>query len=110
MSEQLTSPQGAFARRDEIQIVDVREPFEWNAGRIEGAIHLPLNDLMAGKGDLDPSRPVVLVCRMGNRSELASLMLQARGYDAHNMEGGMEAWEQEGLPFSTPAGEPGHVA
>ena len=98
--------------RDEYQIIDVREPYEWQAGRIEGAIHLPLARLMAGgeQGLLDRSRTVVVVCRSGNRSELAATMLQARGYDAHNLEGGMEDWEREGLPFTAEDGGPGRVA
>jgi len=109
--DDLTQPGGVYARRDEVQIVDVREPYEWEAGRIEGAVHVPLNDLMAGRGpDLDPGRSVVAVWRSGNRSELAALMLQARGFEAHNLVGGMEAWARQGLPLSTPAGEPGRVA
>ena len=108
----LEESKGVYERRDDIQIVDVREPYEWEAGRIEGAIHIPLNDLMGGKGieDLDTSKPVAVVCRSGNRSELASLMLKARGFDAHNMRDGMEGWAREGLPFSTPEGQPGKVA
>ena len=108
----LEHARGVFERRDEIQIVDVREPNEWDAGRIEGAIHIPLNDLMAGRGQdqIDPDRPVAVVCRSGNRSELASLMLKAKGFDAHNMRDGMEGWDREGLPFSTPEGKPGRVA
>lgn len=110
MTEHLTQPRGVWEHRDEVQILDVREPYEWQAGRIEGAIHIPLNSLLAGQGELDPGRPVVAVCRSGNRSELASLMLRARGFEAYNMEGGMEAWEKDGLPFSTPDGQPGRVA
>jgi rhodanese-related sulfurtransferase len=111
MLEELTTPRGTFERLDDIQLVDCREPYEWQAGRIEGAIHIPLNAIMAGGGaDLDPARPVVVVCRMGNRSELATMMLQARGLEAYNLEGGMEAWDREGLPFSAPDGSPGHVA
>ncbi len=108
----LEESKGVYERKDGIQIVDVREPYEWEAGRIEGAIHIPLNDLMGGKGieDLDTSKPVAVVCRSGNRSELASLMLKARGFDAHNMRDGMEGWAREGLPFSTPEGQPGKVA
>ncbi len=107
----LSHPHGVWERRHEVQIVDCREPYEWVAGRIEGAIHIPLNGLMAGATEgLDPARPVVVVCRSGNRSELGALMLQARGFDAHNLEGGMEEWEREGLPFSTPDGAPGRVA
>jgi len=100
-----------WERRDDVQIVDCREEWEWQAGRIEGAVHVPLNSIMAGSdGSLDASKPVFVVCRTGNRSELASVMLRARGYDAVNMEGGMERWEELGLPFSTPDGSPGRVA
>ena len=111
MIEELTTPRGTFERLDEIQLVDCREEYEWNAGRVEGALHIPLNDIMAGGGtDLDPSKPVVVICRSGNRSELATMMFQARGFEAHNLVGGMEAWEAEGLPFSAPDGSPGRVA
>jgi len=111
MIDELSEPKGLSDRLSEVQIVDVREPYEWDAGRIDGSVHLPLNDLMGGAGDeeLDRERPVVVVCRVGNRSELGAIMLQARGYDAHNLEGGLEAWERDGLPLTTPDGAPGHV-
>lgn len=100
-----------FEAGEKLQILDVREPHEWEAGHIEHAIHVPLDEVMAGKeGDrLHRDRPVVAVCRMGNRSELATLMLRARGFDAQNMEGGMEAWEAAGLPFTASDGGPGKV-
>jgi len=110
MSDDLTHPKGIWGRIAEVQIVDVREQYEWDAGRIDGAVHVPLNTLMGGAGEFEADRPVVAVCRSGNRSELATLMLKARGLDAYNLEGGMEAWEKEGLPFTTPAGGPGRVA
>jgi rhodanese-related sulfurtransferase len=105
-------PRRVFDRRDEYQIVDVREAYEWDAGHIEGAVHLPLAQVMAGLGaeQLGTARPIVAVCRSGNRSELAALMLQARGFEAHNLEGGMEAWEAAGLPFRASDGSPGSVA
>jgi rhodanese-related sulfurtransferase len=107
----LTTPRGVYERLAEIQLVDCREPYEWNAGRVEGAVHIPLNTIMAGESaDLEPDKPVVVVCRSGNRSELAALMLQARGFQAFNLEGGMEEWERQGLPFTTPEGQPGKVA
>jgi rhodanese-related sulfurtransferase len=110
MSE-LTTPKGVSGQLDQIQLVDCRELYEWVAGRIEGAVHIPLNSIMAGAtGTLDPAKPVVVVCRSGNRSELATLMLGARGFEAHNLEGGMEEWDREGLPYSTPEGAPGRVA
>ena len=101
-----------YERGDEVQIVDCREPYEWAAGRIEGAIFVPLNSLMAGgeRGIVDPEKPVFVVCRSGNRSELATMMLRARGFDAENMEGGMEAWAALGLPFTAEDGSPGRVA
>jgi rhodanese-related sulfurtransferase len=97
---------------DDAQIVDCREQWEWDAGRIEGALLIPLNQIMAGGGVdvLDPSKKTFVVCRTGNRSELATHMLRARGFDAENMEGGMERWAALGLPFSAPDGSPGRVA
>jgi rhodanese-related sulfurtransferase len=111
MNEDLENVKGVYDRLDEIQLVDCREQYEWDAGRVEGAIFIPLNTLMAGAGpELDPSKPIAVICRTGNRSELASTMLQARGFEAHNVEGGMEAWQQAGLPFEAPDGSPGRVA
>jgi rhodanese-related sulfurtransferase len=96
----------------EYQVVDVREAWEWQAGRIDGSVHVPLNLLLGGgeQGLVDQSRPVVLVCKSGNRSELATMMLRARGYEAENLEGGLEDWAAAGLPLTTPEGEPGRVA
>jgi rhodanese-related sulfurtransferase len=110
-NDALTDVRGVHERLDDIQLVDCRELYEWEAGRIEGAVHIPLNTIMAGGGsELDPSKPVAVICRTGNRSELATLMLQARGFEAYNVEGGMEAWASEGLPFNAGDGSPGRVA
>jgi rhodanese-related sulfurtransferase len=107
----LTTSSGLAERLHEVQIVDCREPDEWEAGRIEGSIHVPLNSILAGAVDqLDPNKETVVVCRSGNRSELGALMLQARGFTAHNLEGGLEEWAAEGRPLSTPEGQPGRVA
>jgi rhodanese-related sulfurtransferase len=110
MTEYL-SPADVDARRDDLQILDVREHDEWQAGRIEGAVHIPLNDLLNGKTDgLDPSKPVVAYCRTANRSEVARLMLRAQGFEAYTMEGGGVQWEAEGRPLPTPTGDPGRCA
>lgn len=107
----LSTPEGANASLGQITLVDCREPYEWQAGRVEGSVHIPLNAIMAGAGsDLDQNKPVVVICRSGNRSELATMMLQARGFDAHNLEGGIEAWAAGGLPITAPDGTPGRVA
>jgi rhodanese-related sulfurtransferase len=106
----ISTSRGLAEHLDEVQVVDCREPYEWAAGRIEGSIHLPLNSILAGAtGDLDPDTTTVVVCRSGSRSELATLMLQARGFRAHNLARGLEEWEAEGLPLVTPDGRPGRV-
>jgi O-acetyl-ADP-ribose deacetylase len=111
MSDQLTNVKGVFDRLGQIQLVDCREPYEWEAGRVKGAVHIPLNDIMGGAGqDLDKNKSVAVICRSGNRSELATMMFQARGYEAYNVEGGMEAWAAEGLPLEAGDGSPGRVA
>lgn len=101
-----------YEKRTDYQIVDVREPWEWQAGRIDGAVLIPLNDVMAGaeEGVLEKERPVAAICKMGNRSEVATLLLRARGYTVENVEGGMDAWAAAGLPYSTPDGGPARVA
>jgi rhodanese-related sulfurtransferase len=99
-------------QQEDVQILDVREPYEWEAGHIEGAVHVPLAEVLAGRerGRVATDKPVLVICRSGNRSELAAVMLQARGIDAQNVEGGMEAWARAGLPFVSSKGEPGEVA
>jgi rhodanese-related sulfurtransferase len=107
----LTNAKGTWERRADVQILDVREDWEWDAGHIEGALHIPLNELLAGRMEsLEKGRPVVAVCKTGNRSEVAALMLRARGYEAHNLEGGVEDWSGENLPLVTDQGDPGRVA
>ena len=108
----LSTVQGVHESLDDIQLVDCREQYEWDAGRIEGALHIPLNDVMAGESTdvLDIATPIAVICRSGNRSELAAMMLQARGYDATNVEGGMEEWAAAGYGFAAPDGSPGRVA
>jgi rhodanese-related sulfurtransferase len=110
-NEALTNVRTVYERLADIQLVDCRELYEWEAGRIDGAVYLPLNSIMAGAGsDLDRDHPIAVICRSGNRSELATMMLQARGFEAYNVEGGMEAWAAEGLPFTAGDGSPGRVA
>ncbi len=97
-------------RGEDLQIVDVRYPNEWEAGRIDGAIHIPLDDLDDRLEEIDRSQGVVTVCRSGNRSATAAELLAAEGFRAENLDGGMEAWAAAGLPLTTPEGKPGTVA
>jgi rhodanese-related sulfurtransferase len=90
-----------------VQLVDVREPYEHEAGRIADDLHIELNDLPAEAGSLDRERPLVFYCRSGSRSALATQAFVAAGFDAHNLDGGLQAWVKDGLPIE-PAG--GRVA
>lgn len=91
----------------EIQLVDVREGYEWDAGRIDGAEHIELERLSSRAADLDKDRPVVFVCRGGVRSLMAAQAFKRGGYDAWSMRGGMSEWNAAGLPMVP---EDGHVA
>lgn len=102
-------PDEAADRLGELQILDVREPKEWAAGRIQGARHIPMAQVPERVDELDPQLPVVTVCRSGARSDEVAGFLRSKGFDAQNMDGGMQAWEQTGLPFSAPDGGPGRV-
>jgi rhodanese-related sulfurtransferase len=84
---------------DEIQLIDVREPDEYETGRIAGARLIPMSRLPAEAGDLDPERPVVFYCRSGSRSALATEAFRNAGFDAYNMAGGLLDWDAAGLPL-----------
>lgn len=102
-------PTQALDRIDELQIIDVRDPKEWQAGRIEAAQHIPMDELPERLDAVDRDTKVVTVCRSGSRSGKMARFLRDRGYDAENMDGGMEAWDEAGLPYRAPDGSPGQV-
>lgn len=89
------------------QLVDVRAEHEWEAGRIAGAVHVPLAQLPERLGEIDRDRPVVVYCRGGNRSSMATAALADAGYDAAKLTEGVVGWEREGLPMEP---EGGYVA
>ena len=81
------------------QVVDVREPYEWEAGRIPGVRHIELERLGSQAPTLDAAQPVVFVCRAGVRSLLAAQAFRRAGFSATSMAGGMERWHAEGRPM-----------
>jgi rhodanese-related sulfurtransferase len=98
--EELSPTRVAELMRGGAQVVDVREPFEREAGRIPGdSAHIELDRLSEEAGSIDRDRPVVFYCRSGNRSALAAQAFAAAGYDAHNLDGGLKAWVADGLPI-----------
>ncbi|KAA1395780.1 rhodanese-like domain-containing protein [Aeromicrobium ginsengisoli] len=84
----------------DLVVLDVREPHEWAAGHIDGAIHIPLRELPNRVGELDPSARTLVVCHIGGRSAQATAWLHAQGHDVVNLEGGMDTWEQAGRPIA----------
>lgn len=103
-------PVTAYEERDDVQFLDVREPHEWDAGHIETAVHIPMGDLNARQDELAEDRTIVAVCRSGARSAQVAAALTRAGYAAENLEGGMQAWERDGLPFVAADGSEGEVA
>jgi|SRR5579871_1751354 len=93
--------------RGAVQLVDVREPHEHEAGRIGGERLIPLGELAGQAASLDAELPIVFYCRSGSRSAMATQAFRQAGYDAHNMTGGLLEWHAAGLPL-VPDG--GHVA
>jgi rhodanese-related sulfurtransferase len=89
------------------QIVDVREPYERDAGHVAGTRHISMAELAAAAASLDPERPVILQCRVGARSLMAAQALRTAGFDAYSMAGGIEQWAAEGRPL---APDDGYVA
>ena len=80
------------------QIVDVRGPDEWRRGHIPGAIHIPLAALPDRMGELNAATPIVLHCKGGSRSAIATSFLQARGIsNVSNLAGGFESWVKAGF-------------
>ena len=86
--------------RSELVVVDVREPFEWDEGHIEGAQHVPLGEIVRRRAELPSGRPIAVVCAGGLRSSLAISALAREGVPAtwFNVAGGMGAWTRAGYP------------
>src|SRR5215210_6836801 len=83
---------------NQVQVVDVRAPDEWARGHVPGATHIPLAALPERFGELDPSLPIVLHCKGGGRSSIATSFLQAQGLSSvSNLAGGYEGWVAEGF-------------
>jgi rhodanese-related sulfurtransferase len=92
---------------DGAQLVDVRADHEWEVGRIAGATHVPLAELAERTGEIDKDRPVVLYCRGGNRSTMATDALTEAGFDAVKLSEGIVGWSEADLPLEP---EGGYVA
>ena len=87
-------------------VIDVREPWEFAQGHVPGARLIPLGRLGEHLQELDPERPVALICQTGSRSRSAAALLGSRGYTTvYNVTDGTQGWMRSGLPLERP-GEP----
>ena len=77
---------------EELQLIDVREVDEFNAGHISGVQNLPLSTLPENYRKLDKQIPYHIICQKGGRSARACEFLEAKGYQVINVEGGVEAF------------------
>ncbi len=82
-----------------LQVVDVRETYEREAGHIAGSRHIELAQLSGQAGTIDAARPVVFYCRVGARSTMAAQAFRASGFDAYSMRGGLLGWVAEHRPI-----------
>jgi len=80
------------------ELVDVREEWEFEQGRVPGARLLPMMSVPGAAGELPTDRPVYLVCAVGARSEQAAQYLSRLGVDAVNVQGGTAEWVRAGYP------------
>jgi rhodanese-related sulfurtransferase len=82
-----------------VQLIDVRQSYEHEAGRIAGDRLIELMQLRSEADTIDRGQPVVFYCRSGSRSAMATAAFRGAGFDAHNMVGGLVEWQAAGLPL-----------
>jgi rhodanese-related sulfurtransferase len=83
----------------DVVLVDVREPYEWDAGRIDGSRHIELERLASQADTIPRDRTVVFSCRLGARSAMAAQAFRSAGWDAWSLRGGLTLWHDRGLPI-----------
>lgn len=92
-----------------LAVLDVREQDEWDAGHIEGAVHLPMSSITERLSEV-PGGQVLVVCKVGGRSARVAGYLLQQGHDVVNLDGGMLDWEAAGRPMVSETGQPPFVA
>ena len=101
MQEISTDELAAKLEQESAVLVDVREPDEFEGGRIPGARNIPMSQLSDALGDFDRAVPIHLVCATGNRSGVMTEVLVDAGFDALNVAGGTVAWTEAGRPVES---------
>jgi hydroxyacylglutathione hydrolase len=90
-------------RDDGVQILDVREVSEWDAGHVPGSVHVPYHDLRGLPDAVEPDRPVAVMCASGQRAAVAASLLQRFGHQdvLHVVDGGVPTWGRQGFPVES---------
>lgn len=83
----------------ELQIVDIREQYEWDLSRAPGTRHIEIERLASRAPTIDRTRPVAFLCLGGVRAGMVAHAFRAIGFDAYNIAGGFRAWHAQGLPM-----------
>ena len=109
MSTVTTSDLAAAHAVGSAQVVDVREPAEFVTGHVPGAASIPMGQLVDRLTELDPTRPVFVVCQAGSRSSAMTDVLRHHGFDAHSVQGGTAAWIAGGHPVDPSTVDPSAV-
>jgi len=106
MDSEYTPQQVAnLLQETDVQLIDVRETYEHEAGRIAGDRLIELMQLTAQAETISREKPVIFYCRSGSRSAMATDAFRRAGYDAYNMTGGLIEWHAAGLPLEPPDGQ-----
>ncbi len=80
-----------WVEENQATVLDVREPDEWELGTLPGALKISMGEIMDRIDDIDGTRPLLVVCRSGGRSQQVAEFLAFNGYQPANMAGGMKA-------------------
>jgi hydroxyacylglutathione hydrolase len=88
-------------RADAVQVLDVREQAEWDAGHLPGSVHVPYHDIRGIPEGLDGQRPIAIICSSGQRSAIAASLLLRHGaaHVIHVADGGVGTWRDQGGPL-----------
>ena len=109
----VTTPASTEIQLDQLPgervLLDVREDDEWTAGHAPDAVHLPMSELAARLDEVPEATPLYVICRSGGRSGRVTEYLNANGWEAVNVLGGMSGWAQTGRPLVAETDAPPEV-
>ena len=85
--------------KENAQLIDVRDKAEFKSGHITGSKHIPMTDITDKTIKLEQDKPIVVICKLGQRAQSAAMLLKKQGYqNVMVLAGGVTAWRNDGLP------------